>query len=100
MTSDGGLILVRELDERRGFSELTDQHLTDSRGKNTPLPLADLLGQSVSEEWVGKASVLAFGIFPRPPKRLWTRNRAGALPTEVVRCTLISWPGSQNGIPA
>lgn len=38
VTSDGGLILVRELDERLGFSELTEQHLTDSRrGKNTQL---------------------------------------------------------------
>ena len=42
VTSDGGLILVRELDERLGFSELIEQHLTDSRGKNTQLPLADL----------------------------------------------------------
>jgi hypothetical protein len=36
---------VRELDERLGFSELIQQHLTDSRGKNTQLPLADLLRQ-------------------------------------------------------
>lgn len=43
LTSDGGLILVRELDERLGFSELIEQHLTDARGKNTQLPLADLL---------------------------------------------------------
>ena len=30
VTSDGGLILVRELDERLGFGELIQQHLTDS----------------------------------------------------------------------
>ena len=43
VTSDGGLILVRELDERLGFGDLIAQHLTDSRhGKNTQLPLADL----------------------------------------------------------
>ena len=48
VTSDGGLILVRELDERLGFGDLIAQHLTDSRhGKNTQLPLADLLRQSV-----------------------------------------------------
>ncbi len=47
VTSNGGLILVRELDERLGLSELIDRHLTDSRGKNTQLPLADLLRQSV-----------------------------------------------------
>jgi len=28
VTSDGGLILVRELDERLGFGELMEQHLT------------------------------------------------------------------------
>jgi hypothetical protein len=48
VTSDGGLILVRELDERLGFDDLIQQHLTDpQRGKNTQFPLADLLRQSV-----------------------------------------------------
>ena len=48
VTSDGGLVLVRELDERLGFGELITQHLSDSRrGKNTQLPLADLFRQSV-----------------------------------------------------
>jgi hypothetical protein len=37
VTSDGGLVLVRELDERLGLSELIEQHLTDSGGKNTQL---------------------------------------------------------------
>ena len=45
VTSDGGLVLVRELDERLGFGELIERHLTDGRGKNTQLPLADLLRQ-------------------------------------------------------
>ena len=44
VSSDGGLSLVRELDERLGLSELMDRHLSDSRrGKNIQLPLADLL---------------------------------------------------------
>ena len=48
VTSDGGLILVRELDERLGFGELSAQHLTDSRpGKNTELLLGNLFRQSV-----------------------------------------------------
>ncbi len=48
VTSDGGLILVRDLDERLGLSELMDRHLSDSRrGKNIQLPLADLLRQSI-----------------------------------------------------
>ena len=45
VTSDGGLILVRELDERSGFGELIEQHLTDPRRTNRQLPLADLLRQ-------------------------------------------------------
>ena len=54
VTSDGGLVLVRELDERLGLGELIAQHLTDSRrGKNTRLPLADLLGQSVYSRIAG-----------------------------------------------
>ena len=32
VTSDGGLVLVRELDERLGFSDLIARHLSDSRG--------------------------------------------------------------------
>src|SRR5712691_3365251 len=57
VTSDGGLVLVRELDERLGFSELIEQHLTDSRGKNTQLPLADLLRQSVYSRLAGYEDV-------------------------------------------
>jgi len=53
VTSDGGLILMRELDERLGLSELVQQHLTDPRGKNTQLPLADLLRQSVYSRLAG-----------------------------------------------
>ena len=54
VTSDGGLILVRELDERLGLGELIEQHLTDSRrGKNTQFPFADLLRQSVYSRVAG-----------------------------------------------
>jgi len=54
VTSDGGLILVRELDERLGFGELIEQHLTDSRrGKNTQFAFADLLRQSVYSRLAG-----------------------------------------------
>ncbi len=58
VTSDGGLILVRELDERLGSGDLIAQHLTDSRrGKNTQLPLADLLRQSVYSRIAGYEDV-------------------------------------------
>ena len=47
VTSDGGLILVRELDERLGLGKLIEEHLSDSRqGLNKKFPLADLLRQS------------------------------------------------------
>ena len=54
VTSDGGLILVRELDERLGLGELIDEHLTDSRqGTNKQFTLADLLRQSVYSRLAG-----------------------------------------------
>jgi hypothetical protein len=53
VTSDGGLVLVRELDERLGFGELIARHLADPRGKNSQLPLADLLRQSVYRRQAG-----------------------------------------------
>jgi hypothetical protein len=57
VTSDGGLLLVRELDERLGFGELIERHLTDARGKNTQLPLADLVRQSVYSRLAGYEDV-------------------------------------------
>ncbi len=58
VTSDAGLVLVRELDERLGFGELIEQHLTDSRrGKNTQFPFADLLRQSVYSRLAGYEDV-------------------------------------------
>ena len=59
MTSDAGLILVRELDERLGFGDLIRRHLTDSRhGKNTQFPFADLLRQSVYSRLAGYEDLL------------------------------------------
>jgi Transposase DDE domain group 1 len=58
VTSDGGLILVRELDERLGLNELVNHHLSDSRrGKNIQLPLADLLRQSIYSRLAGYEDV-------------------------------------------
>ena len=54
VTSDGGLILVRELDERLGLGKLIDEHLSDPRqGLNKKFPLADLLRQSVYSRLAG-----------------------------------------------
>ena len=57
VTSDGGLILVRELDERLGFSDLIAQHIADQRGKNTQFPLTDLVRQSVYRRLAGYEDV-------------------------------------------
>ncbi|HVC89902.1 MAG TPA: IS1380 family transposase [Acidobacteriaceae bacterium] len=58
VTPDGGLVLVRELDERLGLGELIEQHLTDPRrGKNTQFPFADLLRQSVYSRMAGYEDV-------------------------------------------
>jgi hypothetical protein len=57
VTSDGGLLLVRELDERLGFSDLIAQHLTDPRATNTQFPLADLVRQSVYRRLAGYEDV-------------------------------------------
>ena len=54
ITSDAGLILVRELDERLGLAGLIAAHLRDSRhGLNTQFRLPDLLRQSVYSRLAG-----------------------------------------------
>jgi len=54
VTSDGGLILVRELDERLGLEKLIEEHLSDSRqGLNKQFTLTDLLRQSVYSRMAG-----------------------------------------------
>jgi len=51
-TSDGGLVLVRQLDERLGFGELIEKHLTDSRrGKNTQFPSPTCYGSRCTVVW-------------------------------------------------
>jgi hypothetical protein len=57
VTSNGGLILVRELDERLGFGNLIDQHLTDARAKNARFSFADLLRQSIYSRLAGYEDV-------------------------------------------
>ena len=82
VTSDGGLILVRELDERLGLGELIDEHLSDSRqGTNKQFTFADLLRQSVYSRLAGyEARIfnLMFYIptFQRPSASLFIGARA------------------------
>jgi len=54
VTSDGGLILVCELDERLGLEKLIEEQLSDSRqGLNKQFTLADLVRQSVYSRLAG-----------------------------------------------
>jgi hypothetical protein len=54
VTSDAGLLLPRELDERLGFSALIECHLGDPRtGRNCQFPLADLFRQSIYSRLAG-----------------------------------------------
>jgi len=57
VTSNGGLILVRELDERLGFGGLIEKYLRDSRANNARFSLADLLRQSVYSRLAGYEDV-------------------------------------------
>jgi hypothetical protein len=63
VTSDGGLILMRELDERLGLGDFIAEHLSDQRrGKSTQLPLAEeenFAGLArINRELIGKAEAL------------------------------------------
>src|SRR5437867_3244981 len=54
VTSDAGLLLPRELDERLGLSALIEHHLSDPRtGYNRQFPLPDLFRQSIYSRLAG-----------------------------------------------
>ena len=84
VTSDGGLILVRELDERLGLSALMERHLIDSRrGKNVQLPLSDLLRQSIYSRLAGYEDVNDAARLSQDPtfrligsRKVWERGAA------------------------
>jgi len=88
VTSDGGLLLVRELDERLGVSDLIARHITDPRGKNMQFPLPDLIRQSVSRRLAGYEDVNDAERLSHDPtfrligsEQLW--ERGAALPSRV-----------------
>jgi hypothetical protein len=58
VTSDGGLILIRESDERLGLEKHIEEQLSDPRqGLNKQFTLADLLRKSVYSRLAGQAGV-------------------------------------------
>ena len=84
VTSDAGLILVRELDERLVLEILISEHLNDSRhGLNRQFSLADLLPQSVYSRLAGYEDLNdAVRVSADPTfrligsKKLWDRGAA------------------------
>ena len=87
VTSDAGLLLVRELDERLGLEALISEYLNDSRqGLNTQFSLADLLRQSVYSRLAGYEDLNdAVRVSADPTFRLIRCRNAG---TGVRRWTL------------
>jgi len=54
VTSDAGLLLPRELDERLGLGALIERHLSDPRtGRNYQFPLPDLFRQAIYSRLAG-----------------------------------------------
>jgi hypothetical protein len=89
ITSDAGLLVVRELDERLGLSQLISNNLTDARrGKNTQLPLPDMLRQSIYSRLAGYEDLNdAERLSQDPTFRLIgsekIRDRGAALPSRL-----------------
>jgi len=89
VTSDSGLLLVRELDERLGLNQLIEEHLTDGRrGKNTQLPLPDLLRQSIYSRLAGYEDLNDAQRLSQDPtfrligsEKIW--DRGAALPSRL-----------------
>ena len=108
VTSDGGLILVRELDERLGLGDLAAQHLTDSRrGKNTQLPLADLLRQSVYTRIAGYEDANDAERLSQDPtfrligaEKIWERGAAPTSRLQSFETELLTQEGNLAGLPS
>src|ERR1017187_3545429 len=107
VTSDGGLVLVRELDERLGLSELIEQHLTDSGGKSAQLPLADLLRQSVYSRLAGYEDVNDAERLSQDPtfrlmgsERIWERGAALTSRLQSFETELLTQEENLSGLAA
>ncbi len=107
VTSDGGLILVRELDEHLGLSQLIAQHLTDPRGTNTRLPLADLLRQSVYSRLAGYEDVNDAERVSADPtfrligsEKIWDRGAALTSRLQSFETELLAEEGNLLGLGA
>jgi Transposase DDE domain group 1 len=107
VTSDGGLVLVRELDERLGFSDLIARHLTDSRATNTQLPLADLLRQSIYSRMAGYEDVNDAERLSQDPtfrligsEKIWERGAALTSRVQSFETELLTQEKNLTGLAA
>ena len=108
VTSDGGLLLVRELDERLGLSELISEHLMDGRrGKNTQLPLPDLLRQSIYSRLAGYDDVNDAQRLSQDPtfrlmgsERIWERGAALTSRLQSFETELLTQEDNLSGLAA
>src|ERR1035438_2291087 len=108
VTSDGGLILVCELEERLGCGDLIARHLTDSRrGKNTQLPLADLLRRSVYSRLAGYEDVNDAERLSQDPtfrligsEKIWDRGAALTSRLQSFETELLAEPENLAGLRA
>ena len=105
VTSNGGLILVRELDERLGFGKLAAQHLTDPRANNARLSFADLLRQSVYSRLAGYEDVNDAEQLSRDPtfrligsEKIWDRGAALPSRLQTFETELLAEEGNFAGL--
>ncbi len=107
VTSDGGLLLVRELDERLGVSDLIAQHITDPRGKNMQFPLTDLVRQSVYRRLAGYEDVNDAERLSQDPTfrligsgQLWERGAALTSRVHSFETELLTQDDNLTGLAA
>lgn len=107
VTSDGGLILVRQLDERLGLSELMEQHLADSRAKNEQVPLADLLRQSIYSRLAGYEDINDAERLSQDPtsrligsQKIWERKAALTSRLQSFETELLTEEANLAGLAA
>jgi hypothetical protein len=108
VTSDGGLLVVRELDERLGLSGLMQRHLSDSRrGKNIQLPLLDLVRQSLYSRLAGYADVNDAERLAQDPvfrligsSKIWERGAALTSRLQWFETEVLTQPENLGGLAA
>jgi hypothetical protein len=104
---NAGLLLIRELDEHLGLSQLISDNLTDARhGKNTQLPPPDhLLRQSIYSRLAGYEDLNDAERLSQDPifrligsERIW--DRGAALPSRMhwFKSEVLTQAGNLSGL--